>query len=158
MLSLLPFVGLNTVIAEDSVLKSSLDAGSSYNGADTEPLGALNGFLTLTILTDGTWTITCGSDDEISGTPTSGFWVLGGAAIGGIGNTHEVIFSDTGITGTGSRTNGAASYSALSSNRAYTFNADGGQSGLTNLTVTIRKIGTTTPVCTQTFQFGAAGS
>lgn len=158
MLSLLPFVGLNPIIAEDSVLKSSLDAGSSYAGTDTEPLGALSAFCTLTILTDGTWAVTAGSDDDLTGTPTSGYWVLGGAAIAGIGTTHEVIFTHDGVTGTGSITNGASSYSALSSDRAFTFNAATAQSGLTNVTVTIRKIGTTTPVCTQTIQIGATGS
>lgn len=153
----LPFVGLNTILADESVLKASLDAGSAYVGTDG-PGGNPAGFCTLTIKTDGTWTITAGADDILSGTPTSGYWILGGAPIAGIGTTHEVIFSHTGVTGTGTISNGASSYSALTADRTFTFTATLGQNGLTQCTPTIRKIGTTTPVCTETIQIGATGA
>ena len=142
----LPFSGLS--LPGDFNLKSSLGTGASYESSD-DGAGAQTATLTLTLLSDGTWTITVGAGDALSGSPTSGTWYIG-APVTGIGASFEAIAAVT--SGDALTTNDISSYAALSANRTVvqeSVDALNDASAVvrdTAITVTIRRIGTTDPI------------
>lgn len=133
-----------------------LAASLGFGTYVSEDAGSLGASCTVTVKNDGSWMVTGGGNDVLSGTPTSGSWGDPTPTAGG-GDGFEVKYSHTGVTGTGSITNGAIGYTTISGDITFVFSAGSTQNGLTNLTVDIRKIGTTSPVLTQTFQIGATG-
>ena len=139
-----------------SVLIADMGLAGTYTSTDS---GATvqQASLTLTVNTDGTWTITRGTGDAGTGTPLSGNWA-NGAPLSGLGNDYEVLFTVNSTDGFATITNGAVSYTSLSAGRAIQVLVNATivnevVSDNTNITVTVRKVGTTTPVSTDTFLF-----
>ena len=89
-------------------LVADLGLGAAYTSTQATSLAEL----TLTIKTDGTWTLTAGTGDTLGGTPTSGTWLIPG----GIAAEHSVRFTPSNQVNTPTITNGAASFTAIASN------------------------------------------
>lgn len=113
---------------------------------------------TLKVKTDGTWAITrsAQSDSGTSGTPLTGSWVTPTTA--DIGNGYEVRFVvNSGNMGV---SNGAQTWTVITSDcpiSIYTTAQVGTiKVGTQSITVEIRKIGTTTPVCSSTITFNSS--
>jgi hypothetical protein len=126
--------------------------GTTYSSEETatSPTQA-SAQLTLTCKTDGTWAVTVGSGDSISGTPTSGNW--GTPTTTGSGSSYEVKFTPTNQTGPGTVTNEASAYTTVSTDKIFrlTVNSSAGaKTGTLDIQMQVRKLGTTTPVADDT--------
>lgn len=139
--------------------------GQTYSADATAPTGATgttSATVTLSINSDGTWQITRSISGSATGNGTtvlgSGTWLPSGASAG----NYEVQFAGSGSGGT-TVTNGASSYSALSSTRSIQLNASVVSSttsyviGSASITCNLRPIGgnASTSVCT--FEASALG-
>ena len=126
--------------------------GTTYSSGEstTSPTQA-SAQLTLTCKTDGTWTISGGTGDLVTGTPLSGNW--GTPTTAGAGSSYEDKFTVTNQTGPGTVTNEATAYTTVSTNRIFrlTVNSTAGvRTGTLDVQMQVRKLGTTTPVADDT--------
>ena len=106
--TLLGYIGGNGAAG----LLKDLGLASDYGATD---VGA-NAAVTLTIKTDGTWTITGGAGDIVTGSPTTGTWLRAG----GVAADYQVKFTPSNQVNSPIITNGAATFTAISANRAIT--------------------------------------
>lgn len=128
----------------------NLGCGSTYGSSDVQTSGVATAVIRLNINSNGTWTITDNSG-SVSGSPVSGNW--GTPTTGGAGVDYEVQFIVSNPTGTGTVGNPAANYIDISTTRTLSFSntsTGGERSGTRDVTVNIRKKGTTAPIATDT--------
>lgn len=135
---------------------------ASYSASETKANTA-TAQVTLQINGDGTWQILAGSGDTLSGTPVTGSW--GTPTTVGAGPEYEVVFVTNSQSGEGSVTNGASAYMAINDVRVYSVQVSASSSAepvtkghQANVSVTIRKIGTTTPVSTDTVSLSVSAT
>lgn len=139
-------------VVSDFVLQVS-DLAATYTGYKSGAI-AQTCTVTVTFNADGTWDYTHNGSSG-TGSPTSGNWGL--PTTPGAGTTHEINVVDNGGSGTAAGATGAGVWVALTSGRAVSNSVTDNTSGNGSLvasrsfTVTIRKIGTTTPTFTDTF-------
>lgn len=149
----LPFFGL--ILSGDSNLKTNLGTAAAYT-SDDDGAGSQTASLTLTLLSDGTWTITGGAGDAVTGSPTSGTWYAG-APVTGIGSSYEAIASVN--SGDALTTNDIAAYTAIGSNRNVAQSSTDALNDATpvvratSFTVSIRRLGDTAPGSATTISF-----
>ncbi len=145
----LPFFGLQLAGGVESTnLVSDLGLAASYYSSDVSPASA---HVALNIKTDGTWSIAVGSGDSLTGSPTSGTWLTAGSA-----SDYEVQFVLASEFGSPpNSTNDAPTYTAITADRSILFEAVSGNDVGANVTVNLRKIGTTSPVLSDTAAFEA---
>ena len=106
---MLPFFGL--LLGRPNFLPADLGIAANYSS--TQAGNATE--ITLTIVTDGTWTLTVGGGDTLGGTPTSGNWLNSG----GVAADHQVRFTASNQVNTPTVTNGASSFTAVTANRTF---------------------------------------
>lgn len=136
-------------------LVADMGLAATYNSYKEGPTNQTCS-LTVTWNPDGTWAVTTSIGAELTGTPLSGSW--GTPTTPGAGANYELLVVDnTGAGGGGTSINGANVYTDLSVARALTLSIsdstlnDGSESATRSYTATVRRIGTTTPVSTDTF-------
>ena len=143
----LPFSGL--LVPTVRQLVSNIGLGAAYTATQS----ASNTSVILTIKSDGTWTVTFDPGDTTSGTPTSGTSLL----TGGIAADHEVLFTVSNQVGSPVISNGAASYTALTSNRTVSVSKNGSAASA-DIRVDIRAIANPGTNVFATSNFSADGT
>lgn len=137
-------------------LKSDLGLAASNYLSQDNGTGPLAAFILLTIKRDGTWTITGGGDDILSGTPLSGTWV--NTPYVNVGDNYQVQFVDANETNTLRVTNGAIGFTTINGDITYQLDASAGESQAVDLTVNLRQVGSSVTQLTDTTTlFGAVG-
>lgn len=145
----LPFFALT--IPKNHPFVNDFGMGASYAADEA---GAATS-VTLTVNRDGTWAITFGSGDTPSGTPTSGNWAA--SRFSTVGDAFEVKFTQSNEVGSPGIANDAASYTAITANRAIAVSKTGADASA-DILVEIREAGFTVPVLSDTSNFAANGS
>lgn len=120
--------------------------GASYTSTEGN-YGTATATLTLRCNANGTWSVLVGSGDGLTGTPAAGNW--GTPTTGGAGTNYEVKFTQGSSSGTYSVSNAAPSYTRLSTNLSFVVTTTVGTAAVA-VTMDVRKIGTTSPVSTDT--------
>lgn len=103
---MLPFSGLTL---QGGVVQLVADLGFDANYTSTDAVNPI-AQITVTIKRDGTWAVTGGSGDVLTGT-ASGTWAASPNAT--VGDSAFVKFSDTNEVGTPTITNGASDYTQI---------------------------------------------
>lgn len=142
---------LPVIAGTSASLVADFGMGTVYSGTQA----SAGTSVTLTVKTDGTWTITFGSGDTPSGTPTSGTWVTNGGS--GVGSQFEVQFTTAGAVGSPNISNDAAAFTQITSDLAITVSKNLANA-LADVTVNIRKLGSSSTELTDTAQFQANGA
>ena len=106
---MLPFFGL--LLSRPNFLPADLGIANSYTSTQAGSAAEI----TLTIATNGTWTLTVGAGDALGGTPTSGTWLNSG----GVAADHQVRFTESNQVNSPTVTNGASSYAAVTVARTF---------------------------------------
>lgn len=126
----LPFFGLPLGKNQFLVIPSAI--GASYTS--THATSACS--VTLTIKTDGTFAITVGAGDALTGTPTTGSWLNSG----GTSSDYQVRFTTSNLVNSPTITNGASTFTTISSNLAITIATPGPALRAANVLVEIVEI------------------
>ena len=128
----LPFSGL-LIPKATAVLVANLGFDASYLSTDAvNPTAAL----TITVKRDGTWTVTVGPNDDLNGGTASGTWAVNPAF--DVGDLAEVQFVTANEVNSPNITNGASSYTALTSDRTIAIDRGAGASASVDVTVNVR--------------------
>lgn len=95
-------------------LVNPLTIGASYQVDETTAPPA-NAQLTITFKRDGTWTITVGTGDTLTGTPSSGNWAAAPSAT--VGDNATIQYSTANLVNSPVVNNGASSPTTISADR-----------------------------------------
>lgn len=126
-------------------LIAALTLAADYDGVHA----TLSCSTTLTFDKNGSWAMT--STGSLTGTPTTGRW----AHVAG--DCWEIQYVTSNLVNTPSISNGASSYSDLgAANRAITITKGSGVASA-DVTVNVRRKGTTTPVLTKVVNISSSG-
>lgn len=145
----LPFFGLT--ISKAYPFVGTLGLAAAYSGTQS----ASNTSVIFTAKRDGTWAITFDVGDIPSGAPTSGNWSSNPTST--IGDNFEVRYTISNQVNSPTTSNGASSYTAITSNRAVSVNKNGANASA-DILIEFREIGTVTPVLTASTNFAANGA
>lgn len=144
---MLPFSGLT--LPKGFARLAALTHGATYTA--TEPTGT-DVRVMLAFKTDGTWEVTFDPGDTPTGTPLSATWLPSGGLVA----DYEVKFTVTVSPASyGVVTNGASSYSALSTNRSIDLYGGGAGPDTDTITFTVdlRRINDTTDAVSDSVVF-----
>lgn len=142
----LPFFGLRG--SNPDTLVNDIGLEAAYDSVQSAALAEL----TLTFSTAGTWAFTVGAGDTLGGTPTSGTWLASGAAA-----EYEILFTPSNLVNSPTVTNGAATYTAMSANRAFKVEKNNADASAECL-VSIRRIVNPPRTLTDTTNMAAKGA
>lgn len=145
---MMPLLGLN---GGGAALVSDFGMGASYSA--TEAASATS--VTLTVKTDGTWAITFGSGDTGAGTPTSGVWATN--VFSGVGAAFELQFTTANEVGSPGVSNDAAAFTQITANLAIQIFKTAANASA-DVTVNLRKLGSSSTELTDTTNFAANGA
>jgi len=150
---LINFLMGTAAIGNVNDLVSDFGMGASYDSNDngSSPFAAS---ITLTVKSDGTWTITVGGDDTLTGTPASGNWV--NTPVAGVGNDYEVRFTTANPVGSPTINNSTSgAYTSISSNQTIQILSGTTQGDVRScdVIVDLRQVGSSTTQLTDTANF-----
>lgn len=138
-------IGIAVALGQSSgaALVDDMGLGANYLSEDDGAGPGLSASVTVTVKRDGTWTVTVGGDDTLTGTPTSGTWATVPAT--DVGDGFEVLFDDTTISGAPTINDSTGgTWAALTSDQTFQVIAAGGASVSVDLTVSFRPTGGST--------------
>lgn len=141
------------VAGQSGALVSDFGLVGPYSSADAVNPTAL---ATITVNTDGTWAITVGPGDVLTGTPASGTWLH--PATAGYSHEYQVQFVVTNQVNAPTIVNDAAAFTTVTSNLALQISKGGGATASADITVNLRRVGSSTTELTDTANFQVDGT
>lgn len=145
----MPLLGLNG--GAGAALVSDFGMGASYTGTHAASAASVQ----LTVKTDGTWAITFGAGDTPAGTPTSGVWATN--TFSGVGAGFEAQFTTANEIGTPGIGNDAAAFTQITTDLSIQVSRTGANASA-DVTVNIRRLGSSSTELTDTANFAANGA
>lgn len=136
-------------------LVSDLGLAAAYESSDNLG-GATAASIKLTIKRNGTYEITGGADDSLSGSPLTGNWV--NTPYSNVGDNYQVRFTTANQLGSPTITNDTGgAFTTISTDLSIELLASGGSTRSADFITELRQIGVIPTQLTETANFEAIG-